>query len=77
MPKRLFAVLVGTAWSAMLVAAEVGGRAQAAAVQPAHAAEGSLFQTSNECFACHNGLTTPSGEDVSIGISWRSSMMAN
>ena len=27
--------------------------------------------------ACHNGLTTPSGEDVSIGVSWRSSMMAN
>ncbi len=61
----------------MLVGTDVGGRAQAAAVQPTHAAEGSLFQTSNECFACHNGLTTPSGEDVSIGISWRSSMMAN
>jgi hypothetical protein len=27
--------------------------------------------------ACHNGLTTPTGEDVSIGASWRASMMAN
>jgi hypothetical protein len=36
-----------------------------------------LFLTSHECMACHNGLTTPSGEDVSIGLSWRASMMAN
>jgi hypothetical protein len=27
--------------------------------------------------ACHNGLTTPAGEDVSIGAAWRASMMAN
>jgi hypothetical protein len=27
--------------------------------------------------ACHNQLTTPSGEDVSIGFDWRSSMMGN
>ena len=27
--------------------------------------------------ACHNGLLTPSGEDVSIGVGWRASMMAN
>ncbi|MGE0444827.1 MAG: hypothetical protein AB7P99_06320 [Vicinamibacterales bacterium] len=37
----------------------------------------SLFVTSHDCMACHNGLTTPSGEDVSIGVSWRASMMAN
>ncbi len=35
------------------------------------------FQTSDRCFACHNQLTTPSGRDVSIGLSWRSSIMAN
>lgn len=35
------------------------------------------FQTGTECMACHNGLTTPSGEDVSIGVSWRASMMAH
>ena len=41
----------------------------------AHA--GVSFATSDNCVACHNGLTTPSGEDVSIGIAWRASMMAN
>jgi hypothetical protein len=37
----------------------------------------SLFTTSDNCVACHNVLTTPQGEDVSIGASWRSTMMAN
>ena len=35
------------------------------------------FQTSDRCIACHNGLLTASGEDVSIGYDWRASMMAN
>jgi hypothetical protein len=35
------------------------------------------FQTSDRCIACHNGLTTPAGRDVSIGYNWRSSIMAN
>jgi cytochrome c551/c552 len=47
--------------------------AATAAQKPA----GHLFKTSNECVACHNGLTTSSGEDVSIGSNWRASMMAN
>ena len=37
----------------------------------------SLFAASDRCTACHNGLATPEGEDVSIGTSWRGSMMAN
>jgi hypothetical protein len=36
-----------------------------------------MFLTSHDCLACHNGLSTPTGEDVSIGVSWRASMMAN
>jgi len=36
-----------------------------------------LFQTSDRCFACHNGLATSAGEDISIGLSWRPTMMAN
>lgn len=36
-----------------------------------------LFQTSDRCFACHNGLSTPTGEDISIGLNWRPTMMAN
>jgi hypothetical protein len=35
------------------------------------------FHTSDRCLACHNGLTTPEGKDVSIGFDWRSSIMAN
>jgi hypothetical protein len=37
----------------------------------------SLFQTADGCMACHNGLSTSLGEDVSIGSAWRASMMAN
>ncbi len=36
-----------------------------------------LFETADNCVACHNGLTSPTGEDVSIGADWRGSMMAN
>ena len=51
-----------------------------ASAQAAHAPEVSndaLFQTGDRCFACHSNLTTPSGEDVSIGSAWRASIMAN
>jgi hypothetical protein len=36
-----------------------------------------IFHTSDRCMACHNGLTTRSGEDISIGLAWRPTMMAN
>lgn len=36
-----------------------------------------LFQGSDRCLACHNGLTDAGGADISIGVDWRSSMMAN
>jgi hypothetical protein len=35
------------------------------------------FHTSDRCLACHNELTTPGGQDVSIGLHWRASIMAN
>ncbi|HZU28491.1 MAG TPA: hypothetical protein VFA04_23395 [Bryobacteraceae bacterium] len=38
---------------------------------------GPEFQTSDRCIACHNGLTTSTGQDVSIGFDWRASIMAN
>jgi len=38
---------------------------------------GTHFQTSDRCVACHNGLSTSTGEDISIGTSWQTSMMAN
>jgi hypothetical protein len=49
--------------------------ATAAAKSP-HRAE-SLFAHSDNCMACHNNLTTSGGEDVSIGTSWQSTIMAN
>ena len=41
------------------------------------AAEDDLFRTSDRCLACHKGVATPDGLDVSIGYDWRASMMAN
>ena len=38
---------------------------------------GTHFQTSDRCMACHNGLSTPTGEDISIGVNWRTSIMGN
>src|SRR5258708_38676091 len=35
------------------------------------------FRTSDRCVACHNGMRTKAGEDFSIGLDWRSSIMAN
>jgi hypothetical protein len=35
------------------------------------------FRTSDRCVACHNGLSTRAGEDISIGLAWRPTMMAN
>lgn len=35
------------------------------------------FQTSDRCVACHNAMRTQRGEDFSIGVDWRASIMAN
>lgn len=35
------------------------------------------FRDSTRCVACHNGLKTPSGQDISIGFQWSASIMAN
>jgi hypothetical protein len=43
----------------------------------AHDKHDQTFQTSDRCIACHVGLITPSGQDVSIGTDWRASIMAN
>ena len=62
------------------VDADAGGGNPQVSSPPAKSPAGhpdTLFLTSHDCCACHNGLTTPTGEDVSIGVSWRASMMAN
>ena len=65
--------VAGVFWLVALVSAP---RA-APSLQAGEAHGGGLFTTSDQCMACHNNLTTPLGEDVSIGSSWRSTMMAN
>jgi len=55
----------------LIVSLMVMGAAAAAVRVP------QLFITSDRCQACHNGLVTSKGEDVSIGADWRASMMAN
>jgi hypothetical protein len=76
-------VVVAVLWAAVLLVSMPAGRAQSpgggirqAAGRDLHA-DVSLFAPSSECLACHNNLVTPAGEDVSIGASWRGSMMAN
>ncbi len=36
-----------------------------------------VFRSSDRCIACHNGLFSPAGDDISIGFDWRASTMAN
>src|ERR1700760_1726700 len=36
---------------------------------------GTVFRTSDRCVACHNGLTTKDGEDISIGFQWRGGIL--
>jgi hypothetical protein len=36
-----------------------------------------LFEAADRCQACHNNLVSSSGDDVSIGVEWRASMMAH
>ncbi len=68
--KRLLGVVPVLCLAAIAAIAEVG---LGAADRPAIPA----FQTSDRCVACHNGLLTASGQDVSIGFDWRASIMAN
>ncbi|MGH9348145.1 MAG: hypothetical protein ACRD26_12880 [Vicinamibacterales bacterium] len=71
----------GAIWLLAVCAVQEPRAAPSQVAQPAQqVAPGhpdTLFATSHECLACHNGLTTPAGEDVSIGVSWRASIMAN
>jgi hypothetical protein len=50
---------------------------QAWSFEPAVQSKVPQFQISDRCVACHNGLTTSIGEDISIGLAWQPTMMAN
>jgi cytochrome c551/c552 len=72
--KAMGALLVATVAIGVL-AAVAPAASQSTRAAAAHT--GLLFKTADDCMACHNSLVTPAGEDVSIGASWRGSMMAN
>ena len=73
--RSLLVTCAAGVWLLAVMMSSPGAQSQPPPATPEHA--GVSFQTSDDCMACHNGLTTPGGEDVSIGVSWRSSMMAN
>ncbi|MFW5947847.1 MAG: hypothetical protein ACOCUW_05085 [Gemmatimonadota bacterium] len=70
MSKTIGTILTTTA--ALLL----GGSLAPAAAQHG-VADPELFVTAGTCMACHNGLVSPQGMDISIGTNWRGSMMAN
>lgn len=51
--------------------------ASSEAARPVDDTHVSAFVGSEQCIACHSGLATSAGEDVSIGYDWRATMMAN
>jgi hypothetical protein len=77
-PGRPFAAAI----SALAMAAGAGAWRQPATLAQQPTAPGAapvaqIFETAAVCMTCHNGLVTPSGEDISFGTAWQSSMMAH
>lgn len=70
--------LLLTATAAWLVTLMAAPSARQTAPAPADAPlVHGMFAPSSDCVACHNNITAPTGEDLSIGIAWRASIMAN
>ena len=65
--------VVGIAALVLAVCGLRGGSVSAASHPDPH----KDFHTADRCVACHNGLRTSKGEDVSIGLQWRATVMAN
>jgi hypothetical protein len=78
-------LLLGASWMARpQTPAEAGSPSEgditerrANATAPRHGTPPALFQVSERCFACHNGMKSAAGEQLSIGLEWGSSLMAN
>ncbi|MDQ2832299.1 MAG: cytochrome c family protein [Acidobacteriota bacterium] len=56
---------------------EVSTDAKAENARGDRLAKGTVFRTSDRCVACHNGMKTPDGEEISLGLEWQASIMAN
>ncbi len=75
---KILRFLVPASALMLLFTVPQSGRVVAAAQKAAQEKDHKdLFQTSDRCMACHNQLYTAGGEDISIGFSWRPTMMAN
>jgi hypothetical protein len=75
MKRHHLLIAAGAVWATALTGQQPRVTAQSDSSATAH--QGVEFATSENCLACHNGLTSRSGEDASIGVAWRASMMAN
>ncbi|MDO8793100.1 MAG: hypothetical protein Q7J25_00595 [Vicinamibacterales bacterium] len=73
----LVLVLSGLGLVAMAVARPAASSDATRSANAATSRALALFAHSDECLACHNNLQSPAGEDVSIGLAWRATMMAN
>lgn len=73
---RLLAV-AGSGWLVGLLSAIAPAPVAVQSPPPARLKGAELFSLSENCMACHNGLATPAGDDVSIGVAWRATTMAN
>ena len=70
-----FLIVASAGWAISLALAT--SHTAAAQSSRQSAARTDLFATSQDCMACHNGMTGADGEDLSIGVAWRATMMAN
>ena len=70
-------VLFAAACTAVLIIERADTHAQEPSSIAMRADPHVLFKTGGNCMPCHNNLVSPSGEDVSIGVEWRATVMAN
>ena len=75
MHRLLISAAIGWLVSVALVSIPAAAPSPQGRARAPHAAP--VFDTSHNCVACHNGLLTSSGEDISLGTAWRATMMAN
>ena len=74
-PARSVRLLAGLA--ALAATAALPAVAPGTVAAQSHGSTHAVFQTADRCIACHKGVATSAGQDVSIGFDWRASMMAN
>lgn len=64
-------------WSVLALCLPTAGHESDAVARDTGNKNVAEFQTSDRCVACHNGMVNSNGDDYSIGLDWRASVMAN